>query len=118
MFNLPLPVAVPIETLPFCWITNRVTPDEEAVKISPFPELSIIRPAKEVLAAMVATGAVPMLFWNEMPPEDVSVPAILSELEKFDASLTCNPPINSPLPAVIDPPILPILRLPDADAPR
>ena len=54
----PGPV-VPMPTLPFCLMTKRFNPEEEAVKISPTPELSTTRVAKEEVADIVAAGVIP-----------------------------------------------------------
>src|SRR3989344_1442364 len=48
-------------TLPFCLMTKRLRPDDDAVKISPTPELSTTRVAKEVAPEILAAGAVPTL---------------------------------------------------------
>src|SRR6185369_1451021 len=45
--------------LPFCFITNRLNPEDEAVKRSPTPGLSTTRAAKEVFEETEAIGVVP-----------------------------------------------------------
>src|SRR6185369_1871683 len=50
---------VPIPTLPFCFITNLLNPEEDAVKRSPFPLLSTTSPANEEFADTEATDVVP-----------------------------------------------------------
>ena len=50
---------VPIPMLPFCLMTKRGRPEEEAVKRSPEPLLSTRRAAKEVWPDMEAAGVVP-----------------------------------------------------------
>ena len=54
-------MAVPMPTAPLFLTTNWVIPEDEAVKISPVPELSTTRVAKDEVAEKDATGAVPLL---------------------------------------------------------
>src|SRR3989304_8036819 len=52
-------LVVPMPTLPFCLMTKRFSPEEEAVKISPTPELSTTRAAIEVAPEIEAPGMGP-----------------------------------------------------------
>src|SRR5689334_11493787 len=67
--------AVESWTLPFCLMVNRDRPDEEAVKISPAPELSTVKPAKEVLPEIDAVASVPVPFRTSRVASVVVVPS-------------------------------------------
>src|SRR5258708_39936487 len=67
-------VVVPMPTLPFWAITNLLRPEDEAVKISPTPDWSMMREAEEVLPEIVATGRVPEVVRRSRVPRRLVLP--------------------------------------------
>jgi len=93
---------------------KRVCPLLLAVKRSPVPVLSITKAAAAVLAAIEATGTVPRLFCKRLHPL-CELPLTFNVPVKLPDD-NWRPPAKRPLPAKIDPPVVPRLRSPDPEA--
>ena len=105
--------AVLIPILPFCLMTNLVLPEDEAVNISPDPELSTVSAAKEVLPDTLATDRVPD---SALTSSDARLPAVPIETLSVNTVGEIIPPaLWNGLPA---PPQLPHVGVPPPTAER